>query len=450
MGAVFAARHVQLNERVAIKLLLPEMLDYPEVVERFAREAKAAVRIKSEHVSRVTDVGVLPNGAPYMVMEYLDGTDLRSWVNEEQFIPADRAVEFLLQACEALAEAHSLGIVHRDLKPENLFCVERPDGGLSIKVLDFGISKICHDPAGGVIPKLTQTVGLLGTPLYASPEQIASSRDVDVRSDIWSLGVVIFELLTHRMPFSGAGAIAHYSTMPSVPPPTMLAHRADIPPSLQDVVAKCLGKTPMQRFANVAELAMALSPFAPPQAQRSVERIFGVLGIKWQLEASASPVQSEFSSRQDIPAVQELPHRQVVSVAADASATVQSKPRTVPVLAIAVVAVVLVIAIGGALLFLRGGAKGQQAEVPAVSVPAAAPSVAPVLASQTMPVAPTPLPVLTASAAEPSQKAEPAPPPKAAAPSTPAVKAPTKAKANCNPPFTLDDKGRKHFKPECF
>src|SRR6478752_489071 len=141
MGIVVAATHLQLGERVALKFLLPEALSNPLAVERFAREARAAVKIKSEHVARVSDVGTLENGAPYMVMEYLDGSDLAAWLTQRGRLPVEQAVEFVLQASEAIAEAHSLGIVHRDLKPANLFVTRRPDGALSVKVLDFGISK---------------------------------------------------------------------------------------------------------------------------------------------------------------------------------------------------------------------------------------------------------------------------------------------------------------------
>src|SRR5262245_59127005 len=142
MGVVVAAHHIELDDKVAIKFLLPETLENGEAVARFAREARAAVKIKSEHVARVSDVGKLESGAPYMVMEYLVGSDLAGWLDERGPLPIDQVVEFVLQASEAIAEAHSLGIVHRDLKPANLFAIRRPDGALSIKVLDFGISKM--------------------------------------------------------------------------------------------------------------------------------------------------------------------------------------------------------------------------------------------------------------------------------------------------------------------
>ena len=187
MGVVVAAYHIELDQRVAIKFLLPEVLDHGEAVARFAREARAAVKIKSEHVAKVTDVGKLENGAPYMVMEFLDGSDLSQWLTQRGALPVEQACEFVLQACEAIAEAHALGIVHRDLKPGNLFVIRRADGVLSVKVLDFGISKTASGPGSGSAGAMTKTSALMGSPLYMSPEQMQSSRR-------------FFKLLFHRSP----------------------------------------------------------------------------------------------------------------------------------------------------------------------------------------------------------------------------------------------------------
>ncbi|HEY3664483.1 MAG TPA: serine/threonine-protein kinase, partial [Polyangiaceae bacterium] len=191
MGVVVAATHIQLDERVALKFLLPEALANADAVARFAREARAAVKIKSEHVVRVSDVGTLESGSPYMVMEYLQGQDLSEWMTNHGTLNVSDAVEFLLQACEALAEAHALGIVHRDLKPANLFVTARRDGTPCIKVLDFGISKFT---APGSNLNMTKTSTIMGSPLYMSPEQLSSTRTVDARTDIWALGVILFEL----------------------------------------------------------------------------------------------------------------------------------------------------------------------------------------------------------------------------------------------------------------
>ena len=187
MGVVVAALHLQLDERVALKLLSTSAAGNEEATARFLREARAAVKIKSEHVARVSDVGTLENGVPYMVMEYLDGTDLARWLAGRGVLPVEQAVDFLLQAGEAIAEAHTLGIVHRDLKPANLFCSKKPDGRLCIKVLDFGISKVTAPggPGGtdGGQHDLTRTATVVGTPTYMSPEQMLASRLVDLRTD---------------------------------------------------------------------------------------------------------------------------------------------------------------------------------------------------------------------------------------------------------------------------
>jgi serine/threonine protein kinase len=198
MGVVVLATHIHLDEQVAIKFLLPEALKIPEAVRRFEREARAAVKIKSEHVARVTDVGVLETGSPYMVMEYLSGVDLSQYLLNKQTLPIDEAIDYVLQAIEAIAEAHSLGIVHRDLKPANLFRIIRPDGTPSIKVLDFGISKV-----GGADASMTQTSSMMGSPYYMSPEQMTSSKSVDARTDIWALGVILYELLSGHVPYEG-------------------------------------------------------------------------------------------------------------------------------------------------------------------------------------------------------------------------------------------------------
>src|SRR5262245_55939889 len=156
MGVVVAAKHVNLGERVAIKFLLPQAMKKAEVVERFKRESRAAARIKSEHVGRVFDVGTLDDGAPYMVMEFLEGADLSTLLKTKGAVPIDVAVEYVLQACEAIAEAHSLGIIHRDLKPANLFVTKRADGSPVVKVIDFGISKVA-DPTHGTDVEMTKT-----------------------------------------------------------------------------------------------------------------------------------------------------------------------------------------------------------------------------------------------------------------------------------------------------
>jgi serine/threonine protein kinase len=278
MGVVVAAHHLELDERVAIKFLLPDVLAHGDAVARFTREARAAVKIKSEHVAKVTDVGKLDTGAPYMVMEYLDGSDLSGWLKQRGPLPIEQAVEFVLQACEAIAEAHSLGIVHRDLKPANLFVIRRPDGGLSVKVLDFGISKTTGPLGAGSGGTLTATSALMGSPLYMSPEQMQSSRDVDARTDIWALGVILYELVTGALPFVA-------DTMPELvlrvvqgaPPDSMRFRLPGMPEAFEAVVFRCLDRDRRRRFESISEFASALAPFGPKRSRVSVERIAGVL-----------------------------------------------------------------------------------------------------------------------------------------------------------------------------
>jgi hypothetical protein len=275
MGVVVAARHLELDERVAIKFLLPSTLAIPEVVARFAREARAAVKIKSEHVARIIDVGKLENGAPYIIMEYLEGEDLAAWLEARGRLPAEQAVLFVLQACEAVAAAHALGIVHRDIKPSNLFVIRLADGSLSVKVLDFGISKLtARDPAD---PSITSTAALLGSPLYMPPEQMRSARDVDPRSDIWALGAVLHELVAGEPPFPGTSLGEVMAHVLERAPDTLRASLPDAPAELEAVIARCLQKQREHRYPNVAALAHALLPFAPPRGRLSVERIEGLL-----------------------------------------------------------------------------------------------------------------------------------------------------------------------------
>lgn len=278
MGVVVAAHHVHLEERVAIKTLLPEMLAHSEAVERFLREARAAVKIKSEHVAHVSDVGTLENGAPYMVMEFLEGEDLSALVDKRGPLPVEQAVEFVLQACEALAEAHALGIVHRDLKPANLFCVRRADGLLAVKVLDFGISKM--SPLGGSGPDMgmTKTTAVMGSPYYMSPEQMLSAKNADAQSDIWSLGAVLFELLSGVTPFSADTLPELVLKVSNTDAPDVGTRRSEVPAGLRAVVARALQRDRAKRYTNVAELAFELAEYGPAKrAQASAERASRVL-----------------------------------------------------------------------------------------------------------------------------------------------------------------------------
>jgi eukaryotic-like serine/threonine-protein kinase len=276
MGIVYAAHHLQLDERVALKVLRSELCAYPDAVKRFTREARAAAKIKNEHVARVFDVGELADGTPYIVMECLEGEDLARWVATRGALRLDEAITFVLQACEALIEAHILGIVHRDLKPSNLFCSRKPDGTLTIKVLDFGISKVAALATSAADGRNTGAKATVGSPFYMSPEQMHSAHDVDHRADIWALGVILFELLTTKVPFDGESLPEVCIKVATRPPRPIRALRADIPEEVEATISKCLEKHRQDRFENLAEFAGSLFPFADKTARLSIERIVQV------------------------------------------------------------------------------------------------------------------------------------------------------------------------------
>ncbi|WP_437539149.1 serine/threonine-protein kinase [Sorangium sp. So ce726] len=283
MGLVVAARHLALDERVAIKVLLPKYVRDPEILQRFLREGRAAVRVRSQHVVRVADVGTLESGAPYMVMDHLEGRDLAAVLAESGRLAVPVAIELVLQVCEALAEAHAQGIVHRDVKPSNLFVTRNADGSPCVKVLDFGISKMTHAEDHA----LTRVGGVLGSPLYMSPEQLRSSSDVDGRADIYSLGVVLFELLTGRTPFFAQELAQLVYLVTQGEPQRPRALRPDLPEPLEQVILAAIARDRDRRFPTVADLALALVPFAPPHARAAAERLFGAL--RGALPAGALP-----------------------------------------------------------------------------------------------------------------------------------------------------------------
>ncbi|MEA2750287.1 MAG: eukaryotic-like serine/threonine-protein kinase [Myxococcales bacterium] len=285
MGYVVAARHLQLDQLVAMKFLRRsgtplETRDETEATGRFLREAKAVVRLRDEHVAKVFDVGTLEGGEPYIVMEYLDGCDLSALAKSRGPIPASEAVEYVMQACEALAEAHSIGIVHRDVKLANLFVTRGHAGSPLVKVLDFGISKV--NPFGGEQDQeMTRTASMLGSPRFMSPEQMRDPRNVDARSDIWSLGVVLYRLVAGKAPFE-ADTLGRLLSMVMHENPDPLAMvRGDLPPGFSETVQHCLEKDPDGRFMNIAQLAYALVPFAvdPVRARGVADRIAATLSV---------------------------------------------------------------------------------------------------------------------------------------------------------------------------
>lgn len=298
MGIVLAAHHLHLGRMVAIKLLKPDALAHKDIVARFANEARSASRIQSEHVARVLDVGALDTGEPYMVMEYLEGCDLSKYVRQRGPLKIDEAIDYLLQAGEALAEAHVAGIVHRDLKPANLYLTRRADGSNCVKVLDFGISKAALSPDQPSSQGMTQTSSVLGTPGYMAPEQLRSSKHVDARTDIWSLGVILHELLTGRLAFQGSTVPEIYAAILASPPDPLRSVRPDAPPQVEAIILRCLEKDPARRFANVGELAGAMVHFSTPAGRISAERIGRITGVAPQaaMSSNVAPVQNAHSN----------------------------------------------------------------------------------------------------------------------------------------------------------
>jgi serine/threonine-protein kinase len=272
MGVVFEASHLALGERVAIKVLSASA---GFGGERLRREARIGLRIKTEHVARVMDVGALPSGAPYLVMERLVGQNLAELLREERRLPVGEAVDFVLQACVALAEAHALGVVHRDLKPSNLFLTRAADGSPLIKVLDFGIAKtrVLTDETGAPLESLTISTSILGSPQYMAPEQVRGARDVDAQADVWALGVILHELLAGQPPFSGNGPAAVLAAIAADPAPRLGTVVQGVPSGLEAVVARCLEKDLARRTQDVHAFAEALAPYALPRSRPALERI---------------------------------------------------------------------------------------------------------------------------------------------------------------------------------
>jgi serine/threonine-protein kinase len=258
MGTVYAAYHVLLDRPVALKLLASDAAMNPEAVARFLNEARNAARVDNEYVCRVMDLGVLAEGQPFIAMELLEGIDLGRLLEQRGPLPVVEAVGYVIQALTGIGMAHLMGVIHRDLKPSNLFLANKPDGGRIVKVLDFGISK-----ATGGRQNVTSMSNLIGSPAYMSPEQVNLAPNIDRRSDLWALGVMLYQLITGTLPFASpnvAEVLAFILEKDPVPPSTL---RPDVPPGLEAVMARCLAKDPDRRFQSAAELALALAPFGP-------------------------------------------------------------------------------------------------------------------------------------------------------------------------------------------
>lgn len=299
MGVVLGAIHLRLHERVAIKFLKPEIAARPDAVARFMREARLSMKLHGEHVIRIFDVDVLADSLPYFVMPELEGEDLATRIAREAPLATAEIVDCMLQTCEGVAEAHALGIVHRDLKPGNLFLTHKADGSVLVTVLDFGVSKAAtsfFDTDADTTPSsdphilaarpatdagrpdsatLTSTRAMIGSPRYMSPEQVRSSRDVDVRSDVWALGAILYEMASGEPPFAGPDLDALRADIASRPHPPL----ESAPARLRAIVDKCLAKDPEQRFRNVGELADALAGAGPEAMLDRAARVRSTLGV---------------------------------------------------------------------------------------------------------------------------------------------------------------------------
>jgi serine/threonine protein kinase len=294
MGLVLAARHTRLDETVAIKMLRPDVLRSRDEVQRFLREGRACSKLKSEHVVRILDLGEADGEVPFLVMEQLEGRDLAALLRGRGPLDVATTLTVVLEACEAVAEAHALGIIHRDLKPANLFLARAANGGTKVKVLDFGISKILEEAAQGDL-SLTATRTLMGSPLYMAPELMRSARAADPRSDVWALGCILYELLTGTTPWQGETITELCVRVLEETPRPITSFRADVPQALEAVVARCLAKKPEDRYQSVMEAATQLAALAgdPGRAQLvAIERVVHAAELR-QRDRASGPISGE-------------------------------------------------------------------------------------------------------------------------------------------------------------
>ncbi len=403
MGSVWVADHLALKTEVVVKFMSKELAQSPDAVARFAREAAAASQVKSPHVVQTFDHGVTSDGVPYIVMELLEGTDLAQHLEKRgKLLPAE-VTAIYTQVAKALGKAHAVGIVHRDLKPDNLFLCASEGDELFVKVLDFGIAKGDARLGSG-----TTTGQVIGTPYYMSPEQIVGSRTIDLRADIWSLGVVVYELVTGKRPFDGEsiGALTLAIHGP-LPPPSSVD--PSLPPGLDAWFARSCAVSPADRFATVKDASRALAE-AVGGAPLSAVAIAPVSAVDAAARTVSARPATQLSSTQ----------------AAFAADGVPARSRA-PIM---IAAVVVLAAVIGIVAFVRrSGSEGTRAaaQVPAgeVSVPAAPQLTTPAATPAPQPppaVAPPPAVVESAKPRAPARVSGVAPPakkpPPAATPTT--------------------------------
>jgi serine/threonine-protein kinase len=410
MGLVVQATHLGLDERVALKFLRREAMSQPEVVARFAREARASVKLKSDHVARVFDVGTTEDGTPFIVMEFLVGSDLGAVLAQRGQLDIPEAVEYIIQACEGLTEAHARGIVHRDVKPENLFLAQGAGALKQVKVLDFGISKAALTAGSLDVDLASQhTTQIMGSPHYMSPDQLRSTRDVDGRADIWSLGVVLFELLAGSTPFNGTDMTGLIAQILHEPHERLRTLRAEVPPELEAIVDKCLSKDPAMRYQSAADVAVALLPFAPKRARASVERAADIArsagGTAMLAEIDSIPPPA-MSGRPSGP--RPSPRQNSETALGTAMPIAPNEPvRRSPAVWI-VAGIVVLLAVGAAALAMTTRGTNQAATTPTASISTATGIASPPVSGTAAPTAASaPTPAESAPIQAPAPSAEP-------------------------------------------
>jgi len=449
MGAVAKATHLLRRAPVALKFMSPAVLQMAGAVERFVNEGVAASQIDSDHVVKIFDVGRMANGAPYLVMEYLDGCDLAQLLAREgPVLPAPRAVTFTLQILRALQTAHAAGIVHRDMKPSNCFVITKDGDPDFIKLVDFGISKV-KSAAEAAPSHLTRTNSALGTPLYMSPEQARSPRDVDHRTDLYSVGAILYEMLTARTPYTAASG--EYTEILfkifTTEPEPIQSLRPDLPDGLAAAVHRALTRDLGQRFGSALEMAEALAPFGDERGAGLLARMRGtrpssvaplpMSGLSpatSNLGAGAPPPEPRFTASAASIAPRGVPTE--VGVTRESPAAQPARPRAAIFVAAAAVAVL----VGGAgVVAVKSHASATGSAVgPDLSAPAVKPVVSSVLTpAATATLAPPPAPTLTAVPEAPSISASAAASPKP--PARPAANQPAAPAATPMLPRQLGD-----------